>query len=313
MLSESRDLLSSFANFTIVHPYFKLALDTIDEAIETTEICGEPSSVLLLGDGGTGKTRVCDTLAAKFGVQETMRNGEEIILTKPIINCAVPPNTTLKGLIERILEELGGVIKNQSISRLEYMLYTLLTTCKTKLIMLDEWQHLLTRGSEKTRGALGDWVKVLTDTFDGTVILSGTLDCESIIDDNDQLSGRFPFRAYLRNFSIDNEVDKGIFTGLICAFASEIKRTMPLDETIALTDEAILLGLYAFSVGNLRLLRRTLHAALKSAFERGDKRLLAADLAYATTRIKSPKRLIEANPFEVSLKELQKSLYRCTS
>lgn len=312
MRSESRELLRSFAGFTVVHPYFKVALDTIDEAIETTEICGEPSSVLLLGNGGTGKTRVCDTLAAKFGVPETVRNGEEIILTKPIINCAVPPNTTLKGLIEGILQELGGVIKNQSISRLEYMLYTLLKTCKTKLIMLDEWQHLLTRGSEKTRGAVTDWVKVLTDTFDGTVILSGTLKCEVIVDDDDQLSGRFPYRVYLRNFSIDTEIEKRIFTGLICAFAHEIKQSMPLNEVIALTDEAILLGLYAFSAGNLRTLRKVLHAALKSALERNDRRFLVADLAYAANRIKSPNRLTKANPFEISFKELQKSLYRHT-
>ncbi|WP_371234429.1 TniB family NTP-binding protein [Pseudomonas sp. QE6] len=310
MLTEPRDLLTNFATFTIAHPYFKLALDTIYEAIETTEICSEPSSVLLLGNGGTGKTRICKLLAARFGVQETKRSEEEIILTKPIINCPVPPHTTLKGLVERMLRELGAVNNNQSFGRLEYKLYTLLDTCQTKLVMLDEWQHLLSRGAEKTREAVGDWVKVLTDSIDGTVILSGTLKSEIIINEDDQLTGRFPYRAYLRNFSIDNKTDKDIFIGLICAFTGEIKRTMPFEEIVAMTDENILLALYAFTAGNLRTLRLTLHTALRCALERGDRQLLDTDLAYAASRIKSPKRLINKNPFEVSFAELQKALYR---
>ncbi|MCO6060205.1 TniB family NTP-binding protein [Pseudomonas sp. MOB-449] len=310
MNPEAKDALSRFSSFTIAHPAFRQAVDTIHEAIQTTSLRNEPSSVLLLGDGGTGKTRICEILAAKIGKKRTIQRDDEVITIRPLINCNVPPNATIKWLISNILEELGSHKNNQSLSALENRLYTLLDTCRTQFVTLDEWQHLIKRGAEPTRDAVCDWVKVFVNTFNGTVMLAGTPECESIVDYHEQLAGRFPYRAYLRNFSIGTPGDIELFSSLIGAFANEIIRTMPLHDIPPLTDDKFVLALYANSAGNLRFLRLLLHAALTNALERTDGTLTKSDFSHAFTRIHSPKRLTKEDPYEMTLLELQKSLFR---
>lgn len=307
---EASDILSRFSSFTIAHPRFKNAIDIITEAIETTQDRNEPSSVLLLGDAGTGKTRICEILTARLGGTRVVRSEDNVTVVRPVISCGVPPNATIKGLVDRILKELGSARNNHPLSILENRLFTLLTTCDTKIIILDEWQHLVSRGAEPTRNSVCNWVKVLTNTFKGTVILSGTSASELIVDDDDQLAGRFPFRAYLYNFSLSTPEDMDIYATLLAAFSGEIRRSMPFDETPALCDEENMLGLFAFSAGNLRFIRLVLHAALKHALERNNRLFLCSDLAYAATRIHAPKRLTTKNPFELTLEQLQKIICR---
>ncbi|WP_416311295.1 TniB family NTP-binding protein [Pseudomonas sp. W03] len=303
------DILARFSSFTVAHPEFKGAVEIINESIETTRDRREPSSVLLLGDAGTGKTRICDILTARFGGSRVAHNDGGVSTMQPVISCVVPPRATIKGLVDNILKELGSHRNNHPLSTLESRLFTLLATCDTKIIILDEWQHLISRGAEPTRNAVCDWVKVLINTFKGTVILSGTRKSEMIVDDDEQLAGRFPFRAYLHNFSLRTPEDVNIFATLVAAFSQEISKVMPFDEIPVLCDEKLLLALYIFSTGNLRILRLLLHSALKRALERNDRNFTSEDLAYSATRIHYSRSLTKKNPFELSLSDLQKIIY----
>ncbi|PWU31196.1 MULTISPECIES: TniB family NTP-binding protein [Pseudomonas] len=306
---DTTDILTRFSSFTVVHPYFKNAMDTINEAIEMTRDRHEPSSVLLLGDAGTGKTRICQILTARVGDSRVTRSKDGVTILQPVISCVVPPHATIKGLVDRILKELGSHKNNQSLSNLESRLFTLLATCCTKIIILDEWQHLISRGAEPTRNGVCDWVKVLINTFKGTVILSGTRKSEEIVDEDEQLAGRFPFRAYLYNFSLGTPEEQDVYATLVAAFAREISNAMPFDEVLVLCDEKLLLALFIFTAGNLRILRLLLHSALKQALERNDRKFIREDLAYAATRIHYARRLTKKNPFELSLAELQGILF----
>jgi len=304
------DILSRFSSFTVAHPQFNIAMGVINEAIETTRIRSEPSSVLLLGDAGTGKTRICDILTAKNGGTRVESVAGGVAFLRPVICCPVPPNATIKGLVDRILKELGSTKNNHPLCILEDRLFTLLETCKTLIIILDEWHHLISRGAEPTRNAVCNWVKVLANTFKGTVILSGMLRSEQIVDGDEQLAGRFPFRAYLRNFSLSTTEDIGIYYALLTSFSREISRSMPFEKIPSLTDEHLALALYAFCAGNLRFLRVLLHIAIKSALTRNNGIFSIEDLVYAANRVHNPKCLIKNNPFELTLDQLQKCIRR---
>jgi len=67
MNKQNEQKLIEVKTFTVAHPQYYEALDIIHRSIEATRLRGEPSCVILLGDPGTGKTRICDEIEAEFG------------------------------------------------------------------------------------------------------------------------------------------------------------------------------------------------------------------------------------------------------
>ncbi|MGF6401611.1 hypothetical protein ABH905_005277 [Pseudomonas frederiksbergensis] len=310
MNKEAQDKLLQFKAFTIAHPQFREALDTLHRSIQATQLRGEPSCSLLLGAPGTGKTRMCQQLTSEFGPRTIMRTDGGIQDIYPSIYCGIPNNVTIKGVVIALLQRFETYNLYQPMASLEHRLMNLLKNCQTKLIILDEWQHLLRRGAARTQETVCDWVKVLTDIFSGEVVLAGTPECELIIKNHQALAGRFPYLAHLHPFTLSSPEDYNDFVRLIRAFAQEIVKTMEFEEIPPLTDEKLILALYAITGGNMRSIRILLYETLSDALERNDKNLLVSDFEVAAERIILSTRLTNNNPFTMTLSQLRKTLYK---
>lgn len=310
MTKDGQAKLLQFKAFTIAHPQFQDALDTIHRSIRATQLRGEPSCALLLGEPGTGKTRVCEQLIAELGQSSTLRVKGGIQEIHPSIYCIIPNNVTIKGVVIAMLQRFGTDSTYRSMWTLEYQLMTLLANCQTELIFLDELQHLLRRGAARTQETVCDWIKVLTDLFRGEVILTGTPECERIIKNHHALAGRFPHVARLRSFSLGSPSEYNDFIRLIRAFANEIASTMEFKELPPLTDEKLVLALYALTSGNMRSIRTLLYEAISDALERNDNNLLLTDFLTVADRINLSTRLTKRNPYKMSLSQLRKALYQ---
>ena len=131
MENDPLEALQKFSSFTVAHPQFSSAMDIINDAIDTTKSRNEPSSVLLLGQAGTGKTRICDILMAQNGGDRIVELEDSITYVKPVICCPVPPLASIKSLVEKILLKLGSSKNNQVLGRLEQRLFALLESCQT--------------------------------------------------------------------------------------------------------------------------------------------------------------------------------------
>ncbi|MNF03074.1 hypothetical protein D3C80_2023270 [compost metagenome] len=85
---------------------------------------------------------------------------------------------------------------------------------------------------------------------------------------------------------------------------------MEFKELPPFTDEKLILALYAHSGGNMRSIRTLLYEALSDALERNDNNLLLSDFSMVADRITLTTRLTIKNPYEMSLSELRKTLYK---
>ncbi|KDD66183.1 hypothetical protein ABH912_005391 [Pseudomonas sp. BT76 TE3572] len=306
MNKSNEQKLIQFKTFTVAHPEYCEALDTIHRSIEATRLRGEPSCVILLGDPGTGKTRICDEIEAEFGPPKKRRMADGIHIIHPVVYCRVPNNATIKTLVTRLLNCFETYTKYQSVDALEYRLFNILRTCQTNFIMLDEWQHLLRGGSHRTLQVAADWVKVLTDIFQGEVMLVGPAAVEHAIDLHQALADRFPYRARLSPFSLATPESYSLYLKLIRAFAVEINTSMGFKETPPLSEEKMVLALYAATGGNMRALRILLHESLTNALQRSDGTLQVNDFSMAVSHVRLATRLTWKDPFGCTPGELQK-------
>ncbi|CRL51604.1 MULTISPECIES: TniB family NTP-binding protein [unclassified Pseudomonas] len=301
--------LKHFKTFTILHPQYREAVETIHRSIQATKLRGEPSCAVLLGDPGTGKTRVCHQILSEYARPSNVRTEAGLQDIRPSVYCRIPTQVTIKGVLISLLSCFETFSAYQSMGALEYRLMTVLKNCQTQLIILDELQHLLSRGAARTKETVCDWVKVLTDIFAGEVILAGTPDCEAIITAHSALAGRFPYSARLECFNLNTPESYEDFVKLLRAFSIRMKETFGFSEIPELTDEKMALAMYAFSSGNMRSIRTLLFQALNEALER-DGELQLQDFKTAANHVKVNTKMTLKNPFELKLGELHKIVYK---
>lgn len=314
MTPDNRVRLQKFKSLTIAHPSFQAGIDVIMHALTMTEIGGGPPiSPMLLGESGTGKTKICDVIYHMLGKPTELVTDDEIITTKPVIYCTVPENATIKKLVQELLRSFGEVRLNQNLAFLEHRLYALLRTSRTRLVILDEWQHLIQRGADKTRQSVCDWVKVFGEKeFKGVILLVGIPDSECVVDQHDQLPRRYPYRIKLRNFSLYSESDNDNFEKLVKSFSKEIITSMNFSTSPSFNSEELLIYLYAFSSGNIDALHTLLNEALSLALERNDADLLLEDIKQAADLVHSKHCITKTNPFRESTKYLKERILRAT-
>lgn len=307
---ESENKLSEFAKFTIGHTGYQKAIETIHRSFEATRLRGEPACSMLLGDSGTGKTRVCDHIKAEFKPQNTVHDETGIQTIRPVIYCRIPDKVTVKGVVVALLNAFDAHQSYSSFTSLDYRVQRLLETNKTELIIFDEWQHTARIGAAATQKSICDWMKVLSDFFKGAIMLSGTPEFEQIIAHHPGLDGRFPYRAKLEPFSLATPEKRAEYLGLLSAFNAEIRRKMEFSDMPALTDEKNALALYVLTKGNLRALRTWLFDALREALERADGNLTIDDFSFASRIFHSNQRLTIVDPFGMSLAALRKLIIK---
>ncbi len=303
---ESKTKLAEFSKFTIGHTGFQKAIEIIHQSFEATRLRGEPACAMLLGESGTGKTRICDHVMSEFKPQKTVHDEAGIQTIRPVVYCRIPDKVTVKGVVVALLNTFEAHRSYSSFTSLDYRLQRLLEANKTEFIVLDEWQHTARVGAAATQKSICDWMKVLSDFFKGGIMLSGTPEFEKIIALHPGLDGRFPYRARLEPFSLATPENQGEYLGLLSAFNAEIQSKMAFSDMLALTDERNALAIYVLTKGNLRALRTWLFGALREALERADGNLTRQDLSIAAQLIQKEQRLTMDDPFDLSLANLRK-------
>jgi len=264
--------LKAFASTTILHPAYEKSIKKILHSIYVSNIRGEASSTILLGDPGTGKTTLCEHLVNIIGTPISVSDEHGEYLNIPALFCSIPADCASKRLAMEILKGLcstDGVHRN---TVLVHRILTRLTTCKTKVIILDELQHLLSKGAEKTLENLCNWVKDLINTSHLPIILVGTPNCERIVDAHPQLARRYPFRARLKNLELNSE-----FQTVLTVLIGEMIRIGELQAEIFITDKATTKIFYAFSGGNFGALCVLLREIFQCALERSKNTLTRDD------------------------------------
>lgn len=147
----------------------------------------EPAGVAIIGETGTGKTTILTKVARRHPRIEHAEFTEV-----PVLMVSVPAKCTIKLLCSRMLRTMGSPFAGKgNEEELTYQLLTLLRRCKTRLIILDEVNHLADRGGQKSHYLVGDWIKALSNESKVAIVLAGTQAARALLMTNEQLSDRF--------------------------------------------------------------------------------------------------------------------------
>jgi hypothetical protein len=314
--------LNEFARCTVWHPDFEKAKRLIMKSIATTAERNDPSSTLLTGESGVGKTRLCLIINRDLGMPHMSDTEAHLKCVRPCVYLEVPPNATLKSVACEILTELVKTAEeladpesdvsdrynfreyeSMSLAKVEIMIIQRLRTLETTLLILDEFHHVADRGKDATKLTICNWLTNLLNKSKIAILLSGSTKITTIVNSVAELSGRYPYRATVRELDYCNEFDAPIFLSVLAGLEKEMIRIGELVDYIHLTDLKLYKAMRLATKGNFRALSDLLNDSFKIALTRGDNTLKIGDFIEAYEDL----HLSEAgeNPFEMSLEMLE--------
>lgn len=287
-----KDIRLSFINFSHVKR-IQAALDRMHEYR-----CGneEAEHFMLLGESGVGKS----TLLCRYVEKHPAIEHEELTEV-PVLYAALGQSPTPKILANTLLKALGDpkwhVGKEVELTA---RLVFLIRQCRVRLVIIDEANHLIDRGGEKTLHTAADWLKRLVDATRVSFVLAGIPRTRRLLETNDQLRERFREVIEIDRFSVANTSAELEFRSVLKVFRMYL-RDLP---TIDISGAAIT-RLFAFATdGRLRDIRRLLVRAVELAYERADPRLTDAILAESFRTVIYPGASDKRNPFHKAFNEM---------
>lgn len=152
------------------------------------------SGVVVIGDTGTGKTTLIDSVIAAYPRTET-EEGSNI----PVVYLQLNSEPTMGSILRGLLDVYGIKTKPRDTkSTMFNTLKTLMTECKTKVIIIDDAQHITGNGKcLKSMHKVSDDLKVLAD-LDILLVMSGISTLLPLFANNRELRRRFSNRIHLR-------------------------------------------------------------------------------------------------------------------
>lgn len=192
----------------IRYPRFKNLLDEIRLCQRMTKIAGEAHCMSLEGGPGAGKTTLVSDYRILFPRIET-KNGTEI----PVFYVETPSPARVKGMASHMLEQLGDPFAYKgTLASMSARLIGLIRDCNVKLVILDDFHHLIDSKTNHVLGEVSDWLKVLIKETQVTFLVVGMIgQVEMVLRANDQLSRLFATRTTLEPFSWDPTHQKTIY------------------------------------------------------------------------------------------------------
>jgi hypothetical protein len=217
-------------NICVVHPRMKALFNEFDQIRHDSVFAAEPSCMFLVGRSGAGKTTAINSYRRRH--PDSLSDDGSVI---PIFAASLPSPATIKGVAERILQMLRAPKPGIGTAvNMTARIVRLLNGCKVELVILDEFQHLLQRGSKKNFDEVSDWVKDLINMSGVPVVMVGTPGSEEILRVNPQLDRRVKTVATLHSFDYKNSPsDLEKFLGAVHAalpFANE-RNSLRLSDT----------------------------------------------------------------------------------
>lgn len=306
MTTDIKAKLDQFKYFVVIHPEYAEAMECISRSIEATMMRGEPASALVTGEPGTGKSTASKLALSLLGEKRIVTTEAGTTEIVPAFYCSLDAGATIKSLTTTMLQKLGSDNVTGNSSTLFKRLVTLLGTCETRLIVLDEFDNLLSKGAEKSREQVCDWVRTLLNETLVPVAIVGVASCEEIINAHPQLSRRYPYRHRMNHFTYSALDPASVFSKTLRALGGAIKKIGEFDKCISLSTDQSLKAMYLATGGNMNGIRHILYDAFRLALLRDDGSFGIQDLISAADLSVIPTAHYRNNAFRLTDDSLNK-------
>jgi energy-coupling factor transporter ATP-binding protein EcfA2 len=302
---EQAEAKSCLSKVICLHPEYDKAMAKIRKVIRCnmSSHAPEPSSILVLGQSGTGKTTLRDTIASMMQEPyETIENGY-LVRKIPFFDSSVHTDATPTAMSNEILRHMGiGAVKSSgAVDRVR----ACLKLAGTFAFNYDEIHNLAGNQSANSICCARNWLRDLITNTGVMVIGYGTPNCKQMFLGEPQLLKRFPIILELNLFEFD--VRPGSVFREVCeAFEDEIGGFGKLLRyNQPRMNESFLVAMYAASGGSINAIKKIYESAVNEAFL-GDGRLdhekfaIAVDDLTFHTSLSAPE-----NAFRLDLRYLR--------
>jgi len=304
------EITSALSGRVIIHPALVEAAEQVWRSISLTAMTRSPCSPMITGRSGVGKSLLCEYLRTQLGKPGIQETSQEIVLVEPCIVVEVPAQPTILTLSREIALKLGVNLKSYESSQavLKEIVITRLKTMRVKLLILDEFHRLIDRGGRKSYTAICRYITDILNNSCTPILLVGTPVVWQLVDQVEELSERYPFRAKLQDFDFPTEENGYVFTQVLLSYQEILAKELGVTG-INFSDPKILRAIYVSTQGNFRRVRNLLCIAVQQTYERGSKILTIEDFSFAT-RTLYPTKYLQTSPFELDEKNLNRLILR---
>lgn len=252
--------------------------------------CGseEPEMLLIVGDTGVGKTRLLRRFCRDYPRVE-QAEGTRL----PILYLPVPAKCTLKGLPGAMLQAFGSPFWNKGNEEdRTYQARTLLKACGVRLMVLDEINHLVDRGQQRSHYLFADWIKQFSETVRLPVAMAGIPRAKVLFKVNEQLADRASEVITIAPFGVSEPAANNIVSALK-AFDGLLEGI----DRVPLTSPGVAQQFAFATAGRLRGIRRILVRSVELTAKMEKPRIDHSVLADAFRAVIFPGAPDRRNPF----------------
>jgi hypothetical protein len=258
----------------VPHKAFEIAKKALEQCYTYAEHASEPICIALIGESRTGKTRVQEECIADH---PPIRDSSG--LKSSILRVKTPSKPTVKGLAEVVLRALQDPGFNKGTENtMTTRVLTLLKKSETRMVIFDEFQHFYDKGTHKVMFHVADWLKLLADDARVALVVAGLPTCNAVLEQNEQLVGRFLTPVLMPRFDWTNDDHREEFTAILDAFYESMREHFDLPE---LGTEEMSFRCYCGTGGLVGYLTKFLRQAVWNALDAKTKRIKLTDLEHA--------------------------------
>lgn len=268
------DLKSIVENTLVPHRAFEEATRRLEQCFSYSAGVSEPICIALVGESRTGKSRALEECEDKHPAE---RDNEG--LNMPILRVKTPSKPTVKSLAELMLQAMHDPLfdrgtENSKTTRLQ----TLMRNSGTRMVMIDEFQHFVDKGSHKVMHHVADWLKILVDDSRVALVVAGLPTCQAVLEQNEQLAGRFLSPVFMPRFDWLLDHHREEFVAILGAFHDSLSSHFDLP---ALDGEEMAFRCYCGTGGLMGYLSKFLRQMVWNALDSNRRSISLLDLAQA--------------------------------
>lgn len=258
----------------VPHRAFEQATRRLEQCFAYANNASEPICIAIVGESRTGKSRALEECEDRH---PSVRDNEGLSI--PILRVKTPSKPTVKGLAEVMLRAMRDPLfdRGTEISKTS-RLQTLMLNCGTQMVMIDEFQHFVDKGSHKVMHHVADWLKILVDDSRVALVVAGLPSCQAVLDQNEQLAGRFLSPVFMPRFDWLCDEHRDEFIAILGAFHDSINQHFDLP---ALDGEEMAFRCYCGTGGLMGYLSKFLRQMVWNALDANKKSISLSELAQA--------------------------------
>lgn len=212
-----------------------------------------PVGICVCAPSGAGKSSLADYILQSSRERSTPEQERYDVINVKLRSGALREDVMRALLSEMNIKDTRGYGK----AVLEEMLYTQLSACDVRLIIIDEFQHLVRRNSRDVNEKACDFVKTLMDVTRIPILLLGVEKGRKLFKLDDQLATRFSEILTIEPMGYNGLKSLPEFQ----TFLRDLQKVYPMKAVDWSKDEVAPRFLLA-SEGNLRRLKHILVQAL---------------------------------------------------